>query len=251
MSAAQSDLVLLLDARVQLRPDALRFVHEQVSRGETVWNGHVEVDATQLPRRLRRLLAELAWRDYFDDPREARFGSDDFDRFPKGTTCFLAPRPLLVWAFEQFRTRYANVHLANDDTPALRALAARQPIAISPEFACAYIPRASIGAFLRHSFRRGVVFLDGHGRPESRFFPVDARLLSGQRLPRRGVGAAAVVAVAAAASCGLAAAAYGASAGRSLREIRALALVTPLYAVGHGLGMWRGLGELVRSRAVR
>ena len=57
------------------------------------------------------------------------------------------------------------------------------------------------------------------------------------------------VAVAAAASCGLAAAAYGVSAGRSLREIRALALVTPLYAVGHGLGMWRGLGELVRSRA--
>ena len=251
LSAAQSDLVLLLDARVRLRPDALRFVHEQVSRGETVWNGHVEVEATNDLGLFWRLLAELAWRDYFDDPRTARFGSDDFDRFPKGTTCFLAPRPLLLWAFEQFRTRYANVHLANDDTPALRALAARQPIAISPGFACTYIPRASIRAFLRHSFRRGAVFLDGHGRPESRFFPVTlafypvsaSLVVASARRPW--------VAVVAAASCGLAAAAYGASAGRSLREIRALALVTPLYAVGHGLGMWRGLGELVRSRAAR
>ena len=69
LSAAQSDLVLLLDARVRLRPDALRFVHEQVGRGETVWNGHVEVEATNDLGLFWRLLAELAWRDYFDDPR--------------------------------------------------------------------------------------------------------------------------------------------------------------------------------------
>lgn len=251
LSATQSDLVLLLDARVQLRPDALRFVHEQVSRGETVWNGHVEVEATNDFGLFWRLLAELAWRDYFDNPRTARFGLDDFDRYPKGTTCFLAPRLLLVSAFDQFRTRYTNVHLANDDTPILRALAARHPIAISPEFACIYVPRASFGAFFRHSTRRGAVFLDGHGRPESRFFaaavafyPVSAALVVvAARRPS--------ITVAAAASCGLAAAAYGVFAGRSPHEIRALALVTPLYAFAHGLGMWRGLGELVRSRITR
>ena len=102
--------------------------------------------------------------------------------------------------------------------------------------------------FLRHSIRRGVVFVDGHGTPASRFFPYvvaffplsAALAVIALRRP--------LVAPAAVAACGLTAAAYGARAGRSRRELATLAIVTPLYAVGHGVGMWRGLAELVRHR---
>ena len=45
---------------------------------------------------------------------------------------------------------------------------------------------------------------------------------------------------------GVAAAAYGMHAGRSRRELGVLAALTPVYAVGHGIGMWRGLFELLR-----
>jgi hypothetical protein len=52
----------------------------------------------------------------------------------------------------------------------------------------------------------------------------------------------------AALGCGVAAASYGVIARRSPTEVRALLQVTPLYAVGHALGMWKGLGQLVRGR---
>jgi glycosyltransferase involved in cell wall biosynthesis len=246
LEAASGELALLLDARVRLDPEALRFVRQRVAAGERVWNAHVHVDTGSAFGVFWGLLAELAWRDYFDDPRTTSFGEDEFDRFPKGTTCFLAPRTLLLSAFSTFETHYRDVNLANDDTPILRTVARGARIGISPQFACRYAPRTTLGRFLRHAIHRGTVFLDGHGTPESRFFPVVAAFfpvsaaLAVAALRRPAVAPAALVA------CGLAAAAYGLEAGRSPREVQVLATVTPIYAVGHGLGMWRGLFELLR-----
>jgi glycosyltransferase involved in cell wall biosynthesis len=251
VEAAGGELVLLLDSRVMLDRDALRFAREHVDAGEDVWNGHVHVESDSPFGIFWRLLAELAWRDYFDHPRTTSFGVEDFDRYPKGTTCFLAPRALLVDVFDSFRPRVGDARLANDDTPILRDLAARRRINVSPGFSCVYTPRTSLGRFFRHAVRRGAVFVDGHGRPESRFFPVVLTFFP--LSAALGVAAARrpALAPAAAIACGLAAAVFGARAGRSREEIRALALVTPVYAVGHGLGMWRGLGELVRGRLGR
>ena len=241
LAEARGDYVFFLDSRTRLAPGALRFVGERL-QSAPVWNGHVHVDADNAWGEFWRLLAELAWRDYFDDPRTTSFGLAEFDRYPKGTGCFLAPRPLLESAFDGFETRYRDIRLANDDTPILRAVAAAEPIHISPEFACTYSPRTTFRGFLRHSIHIGSVFLDGHGTPESRFFPavvaffpVSVALL---RRPRLIPAALALSA--------LAAAAYGAYAGRSKQEVRVLATVTPVYAVGHGLGMWRGALELLR-----
>ena len=111
----------------------------------------------------------------------------------------------------------------------------------SPRFACRYTPRESLRSFFRHSIHRGIVFLDGHGHRDSRFFPVvvafypvsAALVVTSLRRP--------AVLPAAAAACGLAAAALGIKAQRSPREVRALALVTPLYATAHALGMWGGI----------
>jgi glycosyltransferase involved in cell wall biosynthesis len=241
LAHARGEYVLFLDSRVRLAPGALHFVRERL-QSAPVWNGHVYVDADDAWGEFWRLLAELAWRDYFDDPRTTSFGLAEFDRYPKGTTCFLAPRTLLESAFAGFRSHYGDVRLANDDTPILRAVAATERIHISPEFACTYSPRTTFGAFLRHAIHRGTVFLDGHGTPESRFFPAVVAFfpLSVALLlrPRLIPGALA--------ACGAAAAGYGAFAGRSKREVRVLATVTPLYALGHALGMWRGAFELLR-----
>ncbi len=118
------------------------------------------------------VLVALAWRDYFREPRTTSYGLEDFDRYPKGTTCFLAPRELLLEAFATFSTRYDDLRHANDDTPVLRALAARERIHLSPSFGCTYTPRGSLPPSCGTRVHRGVVFLDGHGRRESRFFPV-------------------------------------------------------------------------------
>jgi glycosyltransferase involved in cell wall biosynthesis len=251
LEAASGELALLLDARVRLEPDALRFLHDRVAEGEMVWNGHVHVECESTLGTFWGLLAELAWRDYFDSPRTTSFGEEDFDRFPKGTTCFVAPRGVLLSAFSAFRTRYRDPRLANDDTPILRTVAAHTRIGISPRFACSYAPRTSFGRFLRHAIHRGTVFVDGHGTPESRFYPAVVAFfpLSGAlavaALRRPAIAPAALM------GSGLAAAACGLYAGRSRREIGVLATVTPLYALGHGLGMWRGAFELLRGAAAR
>jgi len=241
LGEAHGDYVLLLDSRTRLVPGALRFVRDRLPSAP-VWNGHVDVDADNAWGEFWRLLAELAWRDYFDDPRTTSFGLADFDRYPKGSGCFLAPRALLQAAFDDFQSSYRNVRLANDDTPVLRAVAGAESIHLSPEFACTYAPRTTFRKFLRHAIHRGTVFLDGHGTPESRFFPAVVAFfpLSLALLRRPRLVPAALVA------CGVAAAAYGVYAGRSPREVRVLATVTPVYALGHGLGMWRGVLELLR-----
>jgi len=251
LQAAKGDFVLLLDARVRLEPDSLRFVRERVGLDETVWNGHVKVESQSPFGVFWGLLAELAWRDYFDYPRTTSFGADDFDRFPTGTTCFFAPRDLMLSAFSGFHTHYRDIRLANDDTPILRDVAAARDISISPWFACTYVPRTSIGRFFRHSVHRGTVFVDGHGRLESRFFPAVAAFFpASMALVLAALRRPAAV-PAAVAACGLAAATYGLYARRSRRELAVLATVTPLYVVGHGLGMWRGALELMRGMAAK
>ena len=252
LEAAGGDLVLLLDARVTLAPDALRFVAARLESGETIWTGHVDVAADGNPYALFwKLIAELAWEEYFVHPRTTSFDASTFDRFPKGTGCFIAPRQLLLDAVDAFRSYYTEQRYANDDTPLLRWIAERHAIRVSPNFAAVYVPRTRLDTFLRHSFRRGTVFLDGHGRRESRFFWAavgfypTSTLLAVAALRRPAV----VPAVAGAISAG--AAAFALRRRRSQAEIASLAALAPLYAVAHAAGMWRGLSLVVRDRLRR
>jgi glycosyltransferase involved in cell wall biosynthesis len=249
LEAATADLVLLLDARVRLDPEALVFVRDRVEAGERVWNGHVDPDVDGNPYgAFGNVVVALAWRDYFGDPRTTSYGLEDFDRYPKGTTCFLAPRELLLEATAAFTTRYDDLRDANDDTPVLRFVAARERIHLSPRFACAYTPRDTLSAFLRHSVHRGVVFLDGHGRRESRFFPLAvaffplsaALVLVSLRRPALAPAAAVAGAAVAAAAAG--------SARRPRFEVLSFGALAPVYALAHGYGMWRGLALMAKRR---
>jgi glycosyltransferase involved in cell wall biosynthesis len=237
---ARGELVLLLDSRVRLVPGSLGFAAERVAAGEPVWNAHVHVDTTTPYGRFWHVLTELAFADYFADPRTTSFGPEEFDRFPKGTTCFLAPAELLRDVFAGHETYYGDARNANDDTPILRRLVERERINISPSFAALYVPRTTLRGFLRHALHRGVVFLDGHGRRASRFFPVVVAFYPASV----GLVAAAVlwpllvplglVAVAGAAG------AVALLKRRPVRETVAFAALAPLYALAHGLGMWKG-----------
>jgi glycosyltransferase involved in cell wall biosynthesis len=249
LEAASAELVLLLDGRVTLAADALRFIAGRVANGERIWTGHVEVAADGNPYALFwKLIAELAWDEYFAHPRTAQFDASTFDRFPKGSGCFVAPRRVLLDAIDAFRSYYTEQRYANDDTPLLRWIAERHGIGVSPSFSAVYVPRTRLSTFLRHSFRRGTVFLDGHGRRDSRFFwaavgffPASV-LLAVAAVRRPVLGPAAAVAV------GAGAAVFAHRRRRSRTEIASLAALAPLYAIAHGAGMWRGLALIVRDR---
>jgi glycosyltransferase involved in cell wall biosynthesis len=250
IEAASADTILLLDSRVFIERRALAFVLERRSVAP-VWTSHVIVVGSSPLARFWALIAELAWSDYFDDPRTVSFGAAEFDRYPKGTTCFLAPRTMLLDAIAAFRSVYADVRDANDDTPLLRWIAEREPIHVSPGFQCTYEPRTSLSSFGRHAVHRGVVFVDGHARSGSRFraaalafFPISVAATAwAVRRPGRVVVLGAAVA---ALASGL-----GIAKRRGLGDVASLALVAPIYGVCHALGMWKGavlaVGKRVRG----
>lgn len=249
LEAATGDSVLFLDSRVQVAPGGLAFVAEKLAGGEVVWNAHVEIETAGNPYgRFWKVLTELAFSSYFDHPTTTSYGVEDFDHYPKGTTCFLAPTALMREAFKQFRTGYGDERNANDDTPILRWLASKERINISPRFACFYRPRSTMAGFLRHAEHRGVVFLDGHGHPESRFFPaviafyplsVIAAVLT-VRKPGIGLGLIA--------GTSLIAGSVALARGKSRDEAASFAALVPIYAAAHGIGMWTGLWLMVANR---
>jgi glycosyltransferase involved in cell wall biosynthesis len=250
LEAATREWVLLLDARVRLEPTALAFVHSRLGGAERIWNGHVHIETRGNPYgAFWNVLTEIAWREYFDNPRTTSFDSERFDHYPKGTTCFLAPRTLLLDAVAAFRSYYADGRFVSDDTALIRWLAERERIHLSPEFGCRYAPRTNLRAFLRQAVYRGSTFVDGHGRRESRFFPVVVTFFPVSIVLAIAALRRPVVISAAAAASGLAAGAVATVAGRSRFETLSFAWLVPLYAVGHAIGMWRGLLMIVHNAA--
>jgi glycosyltransferase involved in cell wall biosynthesis len=252
LERAAGELVLFLDSRVALLPGSAQFVAGRLDAGETVWNGHVHVESGGNPYGLFwNAVTELAFSAYFAEPRTTSFGLDEFDRFPKGTTCFLAPAVLLREAFAAFRSGYRDERNANDDTPIIRWVAARERIHISPRFACTYAPRRSLPAFVRHAFHRGTVFVDGHGRRGARLRPVviafyPATVATAWLAVRHPL---LVLTGAAASGAGLGLVAR--AKGRPPAEAGALAALSLPYVLAHGAGMWRGLALLADARLRR
>ncbi len=240
IEAARGEYVLLLDSRVTLAPDGLRWVAERVDAGERAWNGHCLTANLDSPyARFWNVLTHAAFAAYLDDPRTTSFTLADYDRFPKGTGHFLAPRAWLREAIAGFQSAYADTRLCSDDTHLLRAIATRDRIHISPSFASAYRGRDALIPFLRHAVHRGTTFYDGFARAGTRFRPAVLAAfpasLAGAALAARRPGAAA------AAALGLSATA-GAFARRTRPVSEALAfgtLATP-FAAAFSAGIWRG-----------
>jgi glycosyltransferase involved in cell wall biosynthesis len=253
IEAAQNELVLLLDSRVLIAPEALRYVASRLGDDPlAAWNGHVEIDVRANPfARFWRTVTYAAWRDYLREPRTTSFGLEEYDRYPKGTTCFLASRRALLDALAAFRTMYDDSRFSNDDTIMIRSIAARQRINISPQFACTYSSRDSLGSFVRHSFHRGTVFLDAFGRPGTRFFPVVALFFPASL----GFLALALrrpaLALSLLAAGPLAAAAGAALLRRPAPDVLAFSLLSGPFALAYSAGIWRGALMAARTQARR
>ena len=158
LRAASGELVLFIDARVHAHPDSIAFVADQIRThpDRQIWNGHV-VTATgaSVFTRFWDAITFLAWRRYLRQPELMSYGAEEYDRFPKGTTFFLAPKALLAKAVSSFDSSYDDLRYANDDTLMIRPLVNDHRIYISPDFSCTYHPRDSARRFVAHSFHRG------------------------------------------------------------------------------------------------
>ncbi len=253
VEAATGALVLLLDSRISITPDSLRFVGDRIEddRHLPIWSAHFEFNVSTPYGRFWSVLIPLLWRRYYAEPRTTSFGLEDYDHFAKATTCFLAPRSMLVEANDEFSTYFAETGNASDDTGLIRLLAARQPINISPQFACIYTSHGTYRAFMSNIFHRGKTVIDSYGRPGTRFFPLVLAfypasllaLIAALRRPRLALKAVAVSPLSFAVAT------------MTLRRSRAdavtVAWVGPNWLAAMCAGLWTGLLLALRARLGR
>ncbi|MGC0368033.1 glycosyltransferase family 2 protein [Microbacterium sp. SLBN-111] len=163
LESARAEMVLLLDSRVLIGPDSLRDVWPQVVNDDLrVWNGHIVTDpSTPLVGLFWEVPTHLFWSHYLADPRPMVLTPENFDRAPKGTTMFLAPRTVLEEAF-RFAAPTVESPLVSDDTKVLRWIAGHGGIRLDPVFRATYRPRTTVRGFLAHSFDRGTLFVDSY-----------------------------------------------------------------------------------------
>lgn len=163
-TGARFDEIMLLDSRVLLDSEALRHVATVRASGEGhgPWNAHADTSAsTSLVGLFWEVPTYVFWGAYRANPRPMLITPENFDRLPKGTTCFLVNRALYMEASRACWPE-ENAHLVSDDTMILRHIAQRQQIRIDPGFRVEYRPRQSIRRFLSHSFVRGTLFVSSY-----------------------------------------------------------------------------------------
>lgn len=251
LEAARGRLVLLLDSRVLLGHDSLAHVRAEIEcrPDRPVWNGHAVTDpAAALVGHFWEVPTHVFWGGYLGTPRPSEFGTADFNRYPKGTGVFLAPRDLLVQACRSAWPE-GDAALASDDTKLIRHLAAVVPVRIDPSFCAVYRPRTSVRAFVAHSFARGTFLVDSFGGTSTTWnalllallvAPVAVLLLLVATLAS-GLTAVALGAVAAGLLGLLAPAVMAAVRGCPRRGLAAYVVYLPVFGAPYWAGLVRGV----------
>jgi len=251
LQAAAGHLVLLLDSRVLIDEESLAYVRGELARRPElpVWNGHAVTDPdAALVGHFWEVPTHLFWGGYLRAPRPSQFGPADFNRYPKGTGLFFAPRRLLVDTCRAVWPQ-ADAALASDDTKLIRHLAASGPVRIGPGFSARYRPREEVRPFVRHSFARGTFLVDSFGGTSWSWnvllvallvAPVAAVLVPASMLAAGELSL--VLGVLLAGSLALVApAAVAAARGCPRRGLLAYVIYLPVFVVPYWAGLVRGL----------
>ena len=198
------------------------------------------------------VITSQAFWAYFANPRTTSFGLEEFERFPKGTTCFFAPRELLARGVRGLTAPATTTSVMPTTTrghplagcsgsgstsrpgsPAAtrrgRRLRAVRPACVSPRHRVRRRPRA---ARVAHGSRSSIGLFAGISRAGWRWRRARGRPLLQPFAAASGGGVALALRRAPPGARGRG---HGPGSRRSTR-------------CAHVAGMWRGLGLLVRSR---
>ncbi len=242
---AQYPTLFFVDTRVWIDEDALSYVVKQQADdpGRLVWNGDVKVfKKGNIIARFGDAVTRIGWRRYHGNPRLLSYGVEDFDYYPKGTGIFIAPKDLLKNAIAWFESQTKDIRNSSDDTLLIRFIAERQNIWISPGFSSTYFARTTLKAFIGHSYHRGLFFVDGFLRPGTRFYYplIFFLLLSIIALAAMVVFPVLIIPFAALMTAlWLTELFVSLYLKIGLRDSVSLFLLSPVFALSYGLGIWR------------
>lgn len=170
---AKYPYLLFVDTRVFIGEKSLSYVVKKQfeDKSRNVWCSHVRVDTKgNVYARFWEAIAFIAWRKYFKNPKDTSYGITEFDDYPKGTTCFFIKRDVLKEANSWFEKNTMDLKTSNDDTLLIRHIAESNSINVSPDFWCLYHARSKMNQFVKHVYHRGKVFVDGFLRRDGNRF---------------------------------------------------------------------------------
>ena len=161
--AAKYDAILFLDARVWVHGSILLKIHELTIENpdSRFWNGYVISQSKSAYASIWESLVRVGWKP-IESGVTIRFGKNDFDKYPKGTGMFLAPKADWLEAFEETINEKMKYLEISDDTRILRRFTEKSEIWISDEFSADYIPRTNLQSYVKNGFYRGNTFVDSY-----------------------------------------------------------------------------------------
>ncbi len=253
---AKYDHLLFVDTRVFIGKKSLKYVleHYDKENNKVVWNSHVRVEKKgNLYARFWDAIAFVAWRGYFKNPRDISYGIIDFDKFPKGTTCFFIPKEVMKSANEWFEanTYTKDLKKSNDDTLLIRHIARSNNINLSPNFWCLYNARPNFQQFVKHVYHRGQVFVDGFLRNDGNIFfiPLLLFLMISVSIPFVVVLAPSAIIYILYTLLGLWMLEFVAllAIGVDRKDAASMFCLTPIFSVFYAMGIWRATARLLTT----
>lgn len=245
--------IFFLDSRVWTDVGSLKYVIDQQREhpDRRVWNGHVNVAKEgNIIARFGDAVTFIGWRRYFGNPRLTSYGLKDFDYYPKGTGFFLVPREVIIKSIAWFESVTTDIKNSSDDTLLIRNIAKDHAIWLSPEFSCTYHARTTLKAFIKHTYFRGQFFIDGFLRKGTRFYyplliflalcPIILAAVIVWPLFIIPLIGAAVFLWFAGLLVALMLKVY-------YKDSLSLWLLSPVFAVAYGAGLWRGVIRKVKK----
>ena len=249
LESATGEYVLLIDSRVSIGLGSMKFAHSELVNDQKSFTGHIEVDpSSKSIGYFWSSIEKLAWSAYWNNPRACKIDGDNFERYPIGTTCFIAPREWLVEAVDAFNSKFSNLKFANDDTAVLSHIVSNHGVHINPRWNALYKPRQLFSGFMKHANHRGKVFIDAHAKIGGRwFFPLLMAFL-GAVLFAVFLVTNPIAAIFLALIIPILATAYVLYRGLDKNHAKSVFIYTIPFAITYGLGLISGILKLVKSR---
>jgi glycosyltransferase involved in cell wall biosynthesis len=251
---AKYDYILFVDTRVFIGEESLAYILKNYSEPDrAVWCSHVRIDKIgNIYARFWEAVVFIAWRKYFSNPRDISYGLKGFDDYPKGTTCFFVPKKVMKEANDWFETKTHNPKASNDDTLLLRKVAETSNINISPEYWCTYHARTAFKQYVKHVYHRGKVFVDGFFRLDgnkyvwviSLFLMVSLGLLITIILRPHLIPSLLLIGLALWALEFVVLLFYR----LEFKDMLSLFILTPVFILFYGLGIWNGFLTIVSNK---
>lgn len=247
VDSAQYDRILFVDTRTWIDKNALKFINDQIKTHpeRKIWNAHINVAKKgNIIARFGDAITCIGWRRYFKNPRLMSYGLSDFDYYPKGTGLFNVPTEIIKEAINWFETITTDIKNSSDDTLLIRHIAEQNKIWLSPQYNGTYFSRTTLLAFIKHTYYRGQFFVDGFLRKGTRFYYplicfliVSVLSVVGLILFPHLILAVIYIAL----GVWLVELLVAITLGINLQDALALFVLTPLFTVMYGLGIWRAV----------